>query len=599
MPQGNIPVHYRQPMYSTLKNVQYLVAMLKKRGIRNIVVSPGTSHNAIVRCLDEDSYFKTYSITDERSACFFAIGLTQELHVPVVVMTTSGTATCNLLSGMTEAYYRRLPIIAVTADKHPYFLGQMEEQMIDQKNMFAKVTKAGVVLPIVKDKRDEWYCQRLLNEAFLELDHHGTGPIHIDVPIAEGLFAMGEWFNVPELPEVRLIERMDSKTEEAEWEALFKSLQGKKVVLLCGQDVSPSEEKAELIKLISQRYNCIVSTDTLTNLNVGKCIRTHRGLGKYHALCPDVVITLDGNIVSAFKSWLKYSRSPIEHWNVSEEGRVMDVFERQTKVVELSCLAFLKLMSRYGEESAPDSYYREWQAAIETFVFPEVPYSLAYACARTMGALPPGCMLHLGNSTTIRVAQYCDWDPSIRVFCNRGKHGIDGSMSAFIAQSSIVDSLSFLLIGDLSFYYDMNALWNRYRTKNQRIMLFNNAGASLFHFNQGLKNYPDLNQNVAAEHETTAEGWCTSQGYKYLRCTSQEEFEKLLPQFLNAESDAPILFEVYTDKALDGDLLHLLNDVNMPEATGSPQKSQPSLKHAIGQTRVGKALKVLIGKDNR
>lgn len=582
-------------MYSNLKSVQYLVAMLKKRGICHIVVSPGTSHNPIVRCLDEDPFFHTYSIGDERSACFFAIGLQQELGAPVVVMTTSGTATCNLVSGITEAYYRNLPIIAVTADKHPYFLDQMEEQMIDQRDMFDGICKAKVMLPIVKDERDAWYCQRILNEAFLEMDHHGSGPIHIDVPIAEGIFAMGEWFNEPELPEVSLIKRLDSQTPGNEWEDLFSSLNGKRVLLFCGQDIAFSRKDKELYERISNRYNCVISVDTLSNLDSGKCVYTHKGIKRYDDLIPDVVITLNGSIVSNFQGRLKWGGGQFEHWNVSEEGKIMDPYHKQTRVIESTTTHFLSLMAQHGNEEASDSYYREWQAAVDEFVFPEMPYSLAYACSATMAALPSGCMLHLGNSTTIRVAQYCSWDPSIQVYCNRGKHGIDGSMSAFIGQSSISKRLAFLLIGDLSFFYDMNALWNRYRTKNQRIMLFNNGGASLFHYNQGLKNYPMLNRNVAAEHVTTAEGWCVSQGFTYLSCSSKEDFDEKLPQFLQEDTDTPILFEVVTDKAVDGDLLHLLYDVN---AAPAPVTVVEQAKRSHGDTWLGKAVKVLIGKTN-
>lgn len=580
-------------MYSNLKSTQYLISMLKKRGINHVVISPGTSHNPIVRCMDEDPFFITHSVTDERSAAFFAIGLIQELQTPVVILSTSGTATCNYVSGMTEAFYRHLPLIAVTADKNPFYLDQMEEQMIDQRDMYRHVCKAEVSLPIVRDSKDEWYCKRLLNEAFLALNHHGTGPVHINVPIDEGIFAMGSWFNTPELPDVPLIRRYDLCTEEPEWEALFHGLRGKKIVLLCGQDISFSETEAKLFDQVAHCYNCIISVDTLTNLRAYKTVRTHKGRKHFLELAADVVITLNGNIVTDFKHALKYGGYRFEHWHVAEDGCVADPFRQLTTIVELSTVGFLKKMLQYGEQEADDAYYQQWVAAMEDYEIPELPYSLSYACQAAMAAIPPNSILHLGNSTTIRVAQFFEWDSSVKIYCNRGKHGIDGSMSSFIGQASVTDKTAFLLIGDLSFFYDMNALWNRYQGKNIRIMLFNNGGASLFHYNQGLPNYPLLNNNVAAEHTTTAEGWCRSQGYDYLCSKNKEEFDANLPLFTSTDSEKPIIFEVFTDKALDGDLLHVLQEANAEEVAQNRQYIN-AFKNKVKATRLGRAVKAFI-----
>lgn len=196
-------------MYTNIKSIQLLVSMMKKRGINTIVVSPGNSHNAIVRSLEEDTFFKTYCITDERSAAFFALGLIQQLQKPVAILCTSGTAASNYLSGVTEGFRREMPLVVITGDKVPYYLNQMEDQMIDQPSIFRPVTKHSISLPIIKDGVDEWYCTRILNEAFLEMNHHGTGPVHINVPIGQGMLGIGADFTTEVLPDVRVIERYD------------------------------------------------------------------------------------------------------------------------------------------------------------------------------------------------------------------------------------------------------------------------------------------------------------------------------------------------------------------------------------------------------
>ena len=261
-------------MYSNLKNVQIIVAMLKKRNIKNIVISPGNSHNAIVRSIEEDKFFKTYNIVDERSAAFFALGLIQELNEPVAICCTSGTAATNYMTGVTEAYRRKMPLVVITGDKNPYYLGQLEDQMIDQVNLFKTNTKFSITLPIVRNQKDEWYCQRLVNEAFLEMNHHGRGPVHINVPIEEGMFAINGDFSTNELPKVNIIERIDRKTKEDEIKKKFENLKNKKVLIVYGQDNDIPDNRIKNLEKIFSHYNCMISVDKLSNLHCEGSIET-------------------------------------------------------------------------------------------------------------------------------------------------------------------------------------------------------------------------------------------------------------------------------------------------------------------------------------
>ena len=202
-------------------------------------------------------------------------------------------------------------------------------------------------------------------------------------------------------------------------------------------------------------------------------------------------------------------------------------------------------------------------------MIPDFQYSNLYTVKTLMKHIPKNSILHLGNSTTIRIAQLFELDESVEVYCNRGVNGIDGCVSTFVGQACVTDKLCFLIVGDLTFFYDMNALWNRYLGSNVRIMLNNNGGAALFHFNQGLDRYPTLNLNVAAEHNGTAKGWAESRGFSYLAARTKAEFDMAIDEFVSPESKKPIFLEVFTSKEEDARLQHEFYAMNQRRPQGS------------------------------
>lgn len=571
-------------MYSNIKSVQLLISMLKKKNIRDVVISPGNSHNAIVRSIENDNDFKTYNIVDERSAAFFAIGIIQELERPVAIICTAGTAASNYLSGISEAFRRELPLVVVTADKNPYYLNQHEDQMINQINIFDSVTKGSITLPIIKDYKDEWYCNRILNEIFLEMKHHGQGPIHINIPIEDGMLAIGNTFNSKELIDAKIIERIDHTSSQIKIQKKFNALKGKKILFLMGQANNVPLEQIEIMESIFKKYNCVFAIDKLSNIackGTIETIKVCRSIGEsVDKIIPDIVITMAGNSVSDLKFILKNYSRRFESWIVTESGKVADRYKNLSCIFETSTLDFLKMMNKYGDIS-DYTYYNIWNDEVKKFRVPEFEYSNLYTVKKLMENIPKESILNLANSTTIRIAQYFNLDEKIQVYCNRGVNGIDGCMSTFIGQSCVTDKLSFLIIGDLTFFYDMNALWNRYSNKNIRIMLNNNGGAALFHFNQGLKEIPTLNENIAAEHFTNAKGWVESLGYKYLSASNKIEFDKAIVEFISNESDKPILFEVFTDKEFDAKSQHEFFDFNTPQIIKIKKDIKNSIKKIV------------------
>lgn len=226
-------------MYTELKSYQIIIALLKKYGIRHCVLSAGSRNVPFVHSVEEDPYFKCYSVVDERSAGYFALGLAQETGEPVVISCTASTASCNYWPPVAEAFYQDVPLVILTSDRDPHMLGQREDQMIDQVGMFDRHVKKSVNLPIVDTKDDFIWCQRLVNEALLELDHHGKGPVHINIPMN----SYNVSFTVKELPEVTKFERLQYAYEQEKWDDRVEKLKRcKKILLVCGQNSNVSEK---------------------------------------------------------------------------------------------------------------------------------------------------------------------------------------------------------------------------------------------------------------------------------------------------------------------------------------------------------------------
>ena len=543
-------------MYSDLKNVQILIALLKEYNIHRIVLSPGGRNVPFVHSVENDPDFTCYSIVDERSAGFFALGIIQKTHEPVAICCTSATAVCNYMSAVNEAFYQKLPLVVLTADRNGYYLNQNEDQMIPQTAIFRDVCKKEVSLPIVKDELDEWYCGRLVNEALSELVHHSVGPVHINFLIEK----VGAGYNTPSLPPVNKIERIMKKNLEA-WKTAQEQLYGKKILLIYGQHLSKQSNIEELLNKFALQYNCVIAADYLSNIHCEKQFNTFlisntNAFESLNEILPDIVITMGENYVSEIRNWLKRNIGKFVHWRVNEDGEFADQFHNLKYVFECTDEEFIdKLLPVNEGIQDTNTYYEQWLLLQRKIEFSNLPYSSMYITKRYFEKIPKCSNLHLANSNSVRLAQMFPLDSSISVFCNRGTNGIDGSMSSFMGLAAVSDELSFLLIGDLSFFYDMNALWNRYVGSNIRILLMNNSGASIFHVSPGEKLLPTIDRFTAAEHDAKAESWVKSRGMKYLTASTIEEFEKNIDVFTDTNAKIPMLFEVFTDKAEDADLM--------------------------------------------
>lgn len=560
-------------MYSVIKNVSILVDMLKKYNIKNIVISPGARNIPIAVSVERDGYFRCYSIVDERSAAFFGLGLIQRLQESVAICCTSGTAVCNYISAVTEAYYQKLPLVVITADRNLYYLNQLEDQDIPQMSFFTDITKKSVCLPIVTDEKSEWYCWRLINEALLEIDHHGMGPVHINVPVEIGSEETD--FSRRELPDLKRIYRTTAESEPEEWMMLAEWLKkSQKILVIYGQGFRADNEVSDSISSFFRKYNCVIATELISNIwsegkvNLHSVFHFHTGDFLEQAE-PDVIITLGGNYVSGIKYQLKGRQWNFEHWLVCEDGMLADPYRKITNIFECSPKTFFHKMAKYGgDDLAEHSYYDLWKNNEKQFVKPLNEYDDLYVMSELMNRIPDKSILHIANSTSIRLAELFPVKENVEVYCNRGTNGIDGSLSAFIGAASATKELSFLVIGDLSFFYDMNGLWNRYVGKNIRILLSNNSGAGIFHYTRSVKDIPTLDNFVAAEHDGVAKGWVESRGFLYLSAYNMEEFKENIEKFFSPNIESPVFFEVFTDKEEDAQALKRYYGSNKTLANG-------------------------------
>lgn len=545
-------------MYPTNKSVLQLVTLLKAHGVKRYVISAGSRHKQIEIALGCDPFFEIYSVVDERSASFFALGLIQKYDEPVGILCTSGTASSNYCSAISEAYYQHLPLLVITADKPPRIQDQQEDQMIHQIGQYANIAKFTTNLPEINSSSDEWYLNRLVNEALLELNHHGCGPVHINIPIA----SYEDTFTTKELPKCRVINRYDYASN---FKFSAEYLLDKKILIVLGEGQPMTTEQLNTLNQFVKRYDCILMSDKMSNCHHENVLENSLPLllalsnADLEELRPDLIITCRANYSfnDAFKGFVRRCGDKIEHWYVSPSGKIVDPFKSLTKVFEMEEFDFMnKICEATDNRTESFDYSETWKLISSSIDEPKFDFCHITVVGNLLKSIPQNSCVQLANSHTVRMAQFFKIDPTVKVFCNRGTDGIDGSMSTAVGFAAPSDQLVYLLIGDLSFFYDMNALWNVHINKNLRIMLVNNGGGSILTVPNC--NYPEGSQvpaYIKARHEATAKAWVEDRGFKYYAARNMEELEIGIEAMTDTNSESPIFLEVFTDNDTDFKLM--------------------------------------------
>ena len=538
-------------------NIRLLATLLRDYGIKDIVLSPGGRDVPLVRIFEyNNNIFRLHSVTDERSAAYFAMGLAVQSRRPVACVCTSGTAASNFLPAVTEAYYTGIPLIAITADRYSLYHEQGEDQTISQDTIYSNVVKKEVTLPESAGERERIKAIRDISDCILESTHGVAGPVHINVPVFD--IAIGAktprqyWSLLSRIsPHILRVAAYQGHAEVMRWVDSLK--QSQRILLVYGQNYPLTEDQKKKVESFASKYNCVIVTDHISNLRCAHSLDTYNMLRKMsqkefdEKLSPDILITVGGkrlmNDPLTFK--IRHGKKNVRHWSVRPDGKIVDFYFRLTSVLEMSQDYFFDFFERNaGDIRNNGVYYNEWRQIHEQYNPPEINvFNAHYVQSRFLPRIPSGSFLHLGVGQTFIDSRMFPVPENVNVYCNMGTNGIDGSTSTFMGQCSAAgkDTLCFLLVGDLSFFYDMNSIWNKKLSSNVRILMVNNAGSGLLRGN-GLK-------YITAEHMTRARGWVEDNDFEYLSANNFRDFDEKLEYFLSDKVTRPLFFEVFCDKA--------------------------------------------------
>lgn len=571
-------------MYTNLPSYQIIIALLKKYGIRHCVLSAGSRNVPFVHSVEEDPFFKCYSVVDERSAAYFALGLSQQLQEPVVISCTASTASSNYWPAVGEAFYQGVPIVVLTSDRNPAMLHQWEDQMIDQTGMFDRHVRKSVNLPIINDKSDWLWCQRLVNEALLELDHNGTGPVHINVPMKD--YCME--FNIPNLPEVRKIERVNIFDTKL-WDQKLSQLSTySRILITPGQSSNISKELNKALSAFFKKFNVAIAVEHMNNLDCDGSIHTsvcfdvryqHKNLDEF---LPELVISFGGNIFQGIKEQLKWFCGKYEHWSIQPDGRVVDMYNSLTTIYECPVQYFFDYMTSHVKPEQQNNlrYYNAIKEYADTVSYPEFPFSSTYAIKNVVENIPDDSIVHMSINNAIRITNFFHLKKNVKVYANIGTYGIDGCLSSLIGQAAATDAICYMIIGDLAFFYDMNALRIKHIGTNIRILLINNEGGSEFYYNGSwLDEASDL--HTTARHHTKAEGWVKENNFIYLSAHDKESFDIAMTTFMSTDTDKSVFLEVFTEMKTDSDVIHNFYAIGRPKPESDMKRRIKKVAHYL------------------
>ena len=538
-------------MYSNKENINILTSLLVAHGVRRAVVCPGSRNAPIVHNLVKSGCISCYPVTDERSAGFYALGMALLDGNAVAVCVTSGSALLNLLPAVAEAYYQHIPLIVISADRPLAWIDQQDGQTTRQQNALADFVKKAVTLNEPTDETQRWHCNRLANEALIATNHHGLGPVHINVPLSEPLFG----YDVPTLPNERTISRHTPHSlVEADLNDLMADFRkAEKPMIVLGQ-MHPGSVDAPLVKALEA--HAVVVSEVLSYFgglqNADELLATCTDTAPY---IPDFVLYLGGHLIGKnLKSLLRQMRNAPQ-WLVNESGEVVDTFMNLTAIVEGKPNEVLSLMVQVMQQADGKQHedrtkvYRQlWQTAHNAYrkqlnqLAPTL--SEAYVVQyfeQQLQQVGHAFEVHYANSLSVRLANKF---AQHHVWCNRGVNGIEGSLSTSAGMSLATQANVYCVIGDLSFFYDQNAIWNTRLRGNLRILLLNNGGGKIFQHVKGMPADDIRTTFVSAEHNTSAQGICQQNGAKHLLVDNVEALQTGITELINYDGERPFVLEV-------------------------------------------------------
>lgn len=557
--------------YTNERNHQILIALLKTHHIKRVIVSPGTTNSVFVGSIQNDPYFEVYSCVDERSAAYMACGLSLETGEPVVISCTGATAARNYMSGATEAYYSKLPILILTSSQPNRNIGHLFAQVTDRSAPPKDTCCLSIELPTCNTSDDEWFCEVQANKALTELIRHGGCPVHLNL-ITTYRYNERTAITAQELPPARGIRRITTND-------VLPELNGLRTAVFVGSHKIWNKNLTEVVERFCECHNAIVLCDHTSNYH-GKyripfaLAINQASLNKANIPAYTVDTLIHIGEITGEEGATRMIKSK-HTWRVSEDGEIRDYFKNMAYVFEMPELTFFVSYSQ--EDLKETTFYKDCIGRYQELVTKRnsqlgvMPFSNVWIAQKAALLIPNQSTVVLSILNTLRTWNYVEFKKDINVFCPVGGFGIDGASSMLLGASlANPKKLYFGVTGDLAFFYDLNSLGNRHIGNNIRILLINNGVGFEFKKCYAMAYRlmgDDVDQYVAAAgHYGKKSPWLVKHyaedlGFEYLSASCKEEFEKVVSRFVSSEiTDKPILFECFVDAENESTALNVIQN---------------------------------------
>lgn len=541
-----------------------LARLCAAKGIKHVVISPGSRSAPLVIAFNKQEGIQCLQVIDERSAAFFALGMAQQLHSPVALICTSGSAVLNYGPAIAEAFYQRIPLLVMTADRPEEWVDQGEGQAIRQQGVLALHMRKSVQLPrLMNDELARWSCGRLINEAIDATLLPVAGPVHVNVPFAEPLYGTVEAHAEPTRTIAQVMTESFILPEHARW--LIQQLSAsKKVLVLAGQGVWSKGMQQQLV-LLAQQPQCSVLTEATSNLDDHAfitCIdRVIEGVNEKNseALRPELLITFGGSVVSKRVKTLLREWRPAQHWHIDNGQRHYDTYQSLTHDIAVSPEIFFAQIAPQVQP-AESVYAAAWEhidketTSRHHKLLQEAPFCDLSVFEQVLAGIPAGSAVHLANSTPARYVQLFERGQGMHYFSNRGTSGIDGCTSTAVGAAFASERPTTLLTGDTAFLYDSNAFWNKHLSPHLRVIVIDNGGGNIFRYIEGPDKDPTLLKWFDAPHGRDPMTLAKSYGLACYEAFDKTSLKNALEQ-LYAPHDGPAALVVRTDAEMSPKVL--------------------------------------------
>ncbi|RZJ31647.1 MAG: 2-succinyl-5-enolpyruvyl-6-hydroxy-3-cyclohexene-1-carboxylic-acid synthase [Flavobacterium sp.] len=544
-------------IYPKIPLAQSIIQICHAKGLKHIIISPGSRNAPLTIGFASNPEFTCYSIADERCAAFFALGIAQQTGKPAVVVCTSGSALLNFYPAFAESFYSQIPLVVISADRPPEMIDIGDGQTIRQANVFQNhsLYNANLTVEATHDNETE------INEA-INISYTKKGPVHINAPFEEPLYETTKKLLVDvTISAFAKVYKTIAVEDIIAFTNIWNSASRK--LILVGVN-EPDTIDDEIFEKLMHDPSVVVMTEVTSNLHHPKFIAhidriiTPFSNKEFLSLQPEIVVTFGGMVVSKrIKAFIRKYK-PEHHWHI-DPLRAYDTFGSLTQHFEATPNDFFQQFLPFTRPALSEyakAFTKFGTARLkkhEAF-FASAPYSDFRVYGKIIPELPKNSMLHISNSAAIRYAQLFDIDPTIEVFCNRGTSGIDGSTSTAIGAASVHNGQTVLITGDIGFFYDSNALWNSYIPKNFKIILVNNSGGGIFRILPGHQENEVFNTFFETSHHLMAEHLARMYGFEYFSASDESTLETAQREFYQ-RANAPCILEIFTPEKLNDKVL--------------------------------------------